>query len=347
MPPDTCCTCASLLSAVPQMSASSEKPLPDKRHLDCCGRIICGACTSTNPRFLRYCPFCQTSGRCPPQGDRPLERARSAKEEEESRVEAETDNPPPPYSASPPSSPAPCPPSPTLSPPPYTVSPSSSPPSPPRLAEREALAKEPHSRPQTKTTTSPKANAPPTPPPLSTSTAQAPPPGYILHHLRHPPHPSPDTLASLSLAYGIPSSILRAHNHIPPDADYLLAARHTLLIPTAYITTSKTPSTTTATTTTTTGQTISSLSPDPVEDPTSRARKTALRRFMVACREPDYDAARVYLEESGWNLDAAVGRYLEDVAWEKEHPCPDPSPNSGRQRRGAGRFGWFKGLVGG
>jgi hypothetical protein len=44
MAPEACCTCASLLAAVPRVSASSEKPLPDHRQLDCCGRIICGDC---------------------------------------------------------------------------------------------------------------------------------------------------------------------------------------------------------------------------------------------------------------------------------------------------------------
>lgn len=42
---EACCTCAALLAAVPRASCSSEKPLPDDRLLDCCGRIVCSDCT--------------------------------------------------------------------------------------------------------------------------------------------------------------------------------------------------------------------------------------------------------------------------------------------------------------
>ncbi|KAK0722374.1 hypothetical protein B0T26DRAFT_644203 [Lasiosphaeria miniovina] len=72
--PSFCCTCTTLLSDVPRLSAASEKPLPDNRRLeDCCGRVICGECIilsrrglccntlQKNPRFGGYCPFCQTA----------------------------------------------------------------------------------------------------------------------------------------------------------------------------------------------------------------------------------------------------------------------------------------------
>jgi hypothetical protein len=39
---ESCCTCATILSATPQYSA--EKPLPDHRRVACCSRIICGNC---------------------------------------------------------------------------------------------------------------------------------------------------------------------------------------------------------------------------------------------------------------------------------------------------------------
>ncbi|KAL2124252.1 hypothetical protein VTJ04DRAFT_617 [Mycothermus thermophilus] len=354
MLPDTCCTCASLLSAASQqISADSEKPVPNK-HLDCCGRIICGACTSTNPRFLLYCPFCQTSGRCPPQGDSrpgPLksqtrpEKAAEAKEEECRGAESDESNipAPPPYSPTaepfrdtssfPESS------SPFTSPPAYTPLPTNNP---------LSLPLPPPSPSQTK----------PQPTKEQPQPEQLPPKGYILHHLRHPPQPNPDSLTSLSLAYGVPIPVLRKHNRIPPDADYLLAARHTVLIPLAYITTKPPPpqipssssSESTATHATnadgTTPSLQLSLSPNPIDDEATRARKTALRRFMVAVREPDYDAAKVYLEDADWDVDAAVGRYLEDVAWEKAHPFPSTSfggrGDGGARSRGEGRAGWWK-----
>lgn len=170
------------------------------------------------------------------------------------------------------------------------------------------------------------------------------PPGYTIHHLRHPPHPQPDTLASLSLRYGVPVSILRQHNRLPSDADYLLAARNTLLIPTAYITG-------------TTGGSGVSLSPHPVEDAAERERKILIRRFMVACKEADYDAAVVYLEESGYDFEEAVARHREDAEWERRNPLQagqrkgrytkskTPLSKDEGSREGGGRslLSWLKG----
>lgn len=60
--PDSCCTCATLLSdtKVPY-DPESEKPLLYTRRLDCCSRDICASCQYKNPRFQSYCPFCQIS----------------------------------------------------------------------------------------------------------------------------------------------------------------------------------------------------------------------------------------------------------------------------------------------
>ncbi|KAK4242578.1 hypothetical protein C8A03DRAFT_11226 [Achaetomium macrosporum] len=267
-----CCTCATLLANAPHFSSTSEKPLPKERQLDCCGRVICGDCIYVNPRFLDYCPYCQTSGRSPllstnRTSQRPSER------------ESGPDSNPPPYSAI----------APAISPPPYTPSfprPRSSPPQP---DEKKGPVPNPDSQ-----------------------------PAYTIHHLRHPPHPEPDTIVSLSLRYGIPASVLRQHNKLPPDADYLLAARHTLLIPTAHITRRAGGGG---------GYQSSngdggglSLSPHPVEDEGERERKTAIRRWMVACKEADYDTAVVYLEESRYDFAEAIRRYWDDVAWERAHP---------------------------
>ncbi|AEO69297.1 uncharacterized protein THITE_2119533 [Thermothielavioides terrestris NRRL 8126] len=267
-----------------------------------------------NPRFLGYCPYCQTSGPAElPTAQRVRHRPR-----EESRPD--NDPPPPPYSAIAPSADRSTPPPP---PPPYTPSsplPSSlSPAPPPQPEEKEDL----------------------------TLSASSSPPGYTIHHLRHPPHPTPDTIQSLSLRYGIPAAVLRRHNNLPPDADYLLFARHTLRIPTAYITNNNTaghprqPSDSSSSSSNSDSDSTSpSLSPHPVEDAAERARKTAIRRWMVACKEADYDVAVVYLGESGWALGEAVQRYWDDVAWEREHPLIPRSKYSG----GGGRVGEKKGL---
>ncbi|KXJ97531.1 hypothetical protein Micbo1qcDRAFT_8429 [Microdochium bolleyi] len=58
---ESCCTCATLLSQTARYSISSEKPLPPNRSLECCPRVICGACIHKNPRFSTYCPYCQIS----------------------------------------------------------------------------------------------------------------------------------------------------------------------------------------------------------------------------------------------------------------------------------------------
>ncbi|KAK4123775.1 hypothetical protein N657DRAFT_572785 [Parathielavia appendiculata] len=317
-----CCTCASLLDAVPRVSSSSEKPLPDDRQLDCCGRIICGDCIHRNPRFLDYCPYCQTSGRSPLP-------SRLKQTPRESEIEPEAGSNPPPYS--------------TIaqltdttgpSPPPYTTTSSLPPPStlPPLIppSPSQVSGANPISTPKQQ--------------PKQTQVEK---PGYTIHHLRHPPHPNPDTLTSLSLQYGIPARLLLQHNRIPPDASYLLAARHTLLVPTAYCSRLFDKSND--------GNNHhhnSSLSPHPVEDEAERERKVTIRRWMVACKEWDYDTAVVYLEESGYDFAEAVRCYVEDCEWEREHPLERTGKGKGRKKgldmvagRGKGRvlLGWLKG----
>lgn len=279
----TCCTCATLLADAPHVSSISEKALPQERRLDCCSRVICGDCIYRNPRFLSYCPYCQTSGRSPllssiRTGQRPSER------------ECEPDNNPPPYSAI----------APAASPPPYTRS-SSDPPRQPDEEKEPVTVPGPDSQ-----------------------------PGYTIHHLRHPPHPDPDTIVSLSLRYGIPASVLRQHNNLAPDADYLLAARHTLLIPTAYITRRRRGGDGGGDQSSNGDGVGLSLSPHPVEDAAERERKTAIRRWMVACKEADYDTAVVYLEESGYDFAEAVRRYWDDVAWERAHPLETRMKGKGK-----------------
>jgi len=61
MSEEACCTCAALLSSIPHCDEKTEKPTIHERRLDCCGRAICARCTTDNPRFTTYCPFCQIS----------------------------------------------------------------------------------------------------------------------------------------------------------------------------------------------------------------------------------------------------------------------------------------------
>ena len=111
-----------------------------------------------------------------------------------------------------------------------------------------------------------------------------------------------DTLLGLSLAYGVPLSVLRAHNRL--HADHLLSARRTLAIPASHYR-------------------GASLSPRPVEGEEESKRKANLRRFMVRCKCADYKVATLYLEEHGWDLERAVDKWADDERWEREHPMAE------------------------
>jgi hypothetical protein len=41
---------------------------------------------------------------------------------------------------------------------------------------------------------------------------------------------------------------------------------------------------------------------------------------MVACKEPEYDVAVLYLQHADWDLERAVEGWKEDERWEREHP---------------------------
>lgn len=82
----------------------------------------------------------------------------------------------------------------------------------------------------------------------------------VLHFL----DPTRDTIASLSLRYGVPHEALRRTNGL--FADHLLAARRTLLIPGEYY------------------KGGVSLSPRPVAGEEEEIRKAKVRRWMVACK---------------------------------------------------------------
>ncbi|KJZ74097.1 hypothetical protein HIM_06546 [Hirsutella minnesotensis 3608] len=117
-----------------------------------------------------------------------------------------------------------------------------------------------------------------------------------LHFLDH----NVDTIGSLSLRYGVPAPVLRRANNI--TSDHLLLGRQTILIPAEYY------------------RAGISLSPRPVEGEEEELRKAKIRRFMTTCKVSDYDIALLYLEQSGYDLGAAVESYIEDDIWEGSHP---------------------------
>ncbi|KAH8909646.1 hypothetical protein BR93DRAFT_924627 [Coniochaeta sp. PMI_546] len=155
-------------------------------------------------------------------------------------------------------------------------------------------------------TAQPPSYTSPNPPPLSEK--QSPPPDPLLHFLNH----SLDSIPSLSLRYSVPASEIRTLNRL--TSDHLLAARRTILIPPS--SSSSTPPV--------------SLSPVPVEGEEEEIRKNKIRRWMVATKIADYDVAVLYLEQTSYNLAEAVARFLEDEAWERDHPL------DAKKRKGKG-----------
>ncbi|KAK7751618.1 hypothetical protein SLS62_006444 [Diatrype stigma] len=142
----------------------------------------------------------------------------------------------------------------------------------------------------------PKAQNPPSPPPRSEDT---------LHFLQLPD----DTVASLSLRYGVSAAALRRANRL--HSDHLLAGRRTVVIPGGG----------------------ASLSPRPVEGEAGERRARALRRWMVRCKVADYDVALLYLGQAAYDLEAAVAAYLADEAWEREHPLEGEAARRGKEKK--------------
>ncbi|EHK16668.1 uncharacterized protein TRIVIDRAFT_120125 [Trichoderma virens Gv29-8] len=117
-----------------------------------------------------------------------------------------------------------------------------------------------------------------------------------LHFLDH----DHDTVQSLSLRYGVPPAALRQRNNL--TSDHLLVGRKTILIPGEFY------------------KGGVSLSPRPVEGEEEERRKGKIRRFMTACKVADYDYAVLYMEQAGYDIDAAITAYMDDEAWERSHP---------------------------
>lgn len=102
MSEEACCTCAALLSSIPPTyDEKTEKPTIHERRLECCNRAICARCTTDNPRFTTYCPFCQISiaPSALPQGLRePPPYSESSESSIRSQITWSADERPPPYS---------------------------------------------------------------------------------------------------------------------------------------------------------------------------------------------------------------------------------------------------------
>ncbi|KAN0115096.1 hypothetical protein V8E51_004640 [Hyaloscypha variabilis] len=135
----------------------------------------------------------------------------------------------------------------------------------------------------------------------------------VLHFLDH----EHDTLASLSLRYGVPISALRRANNI--TSDHLLLARRTIIIPGEFY------------------KAGISLSPRPIEGEEEERRRAIVRRWMVACKVAEYDVALLYLKEVDYDLEAAIEAYKDDERWEKEHPIEANVKGKGKTRNDVGR----------
>lgn len=119
----------------------------------------------------------------------------------------------------------------------------------------------------------------------------------VLHFLNH----NHDSIASLSLRYGVPTGVLRRVNNI--NSDHLLLGRKTVIIPGEYY------------------RSGVSLSPSPIDGEEEELRKGKIRRFMVACKVSEYDVAVLYLEQTEYDLEAAIVAYIADEEWEAGHPA--------------------------
>ncbi|OAA32910.1 hypothetical protein AAL_00375 [Moelleriella libera RCEF 2490] len=132
-----------------------------------------------------------------------------------------------------------------------------------------------------------------------------------LHFLDH----DRDSITSLSFRYGVPAAALRRANNI--TSDHLLSGRKAISIPGRYY------------------KGGISLSPRPILGEEEELRRAKIRRFMTSCKVSDYDAAVLYLEQSGYSLDESVEAYLEDEAWERDHVRGSvPHKGSTAQNRG-------------
>lgn len=138
-----------------------------------------------------------------------------------------------------------------------------------------------------------------------------------LHFLNH----AHDSIPSLSLRYGVPAFALRRANNIA--SDHLILGRRTVIIPGEFY------------------KGGVSLSPRPIEGEEEEARKSKIRRWMVACKVHEYDVAVLYLEQANYNLDMATEAFLADEEWERAHPVEAVGKGKRATKRASGRNAYW------
>ncbi|KAI1467220.1 uncharacterized protein F4812DRAFT_53635 [Daldinia caldariorum] len=139
-----------------------------------------------------------------------------------------------------------------------------------------------------------------------------------LHFLNH----EHDTITSLSLRYGVPAPVLRRTNKI--TSDHLILGRRTILIPGEYY------------------KGGVSLSPRPVEGEEEEARKSKIRRWMMACKVHEYDVAVLYLEQAGYDLEMATEAFFADEEWEQTHPVETAGRGKGIARQANSKSSYWR-----
>jgi len=264
MDEEACCTCAALLSSIPPTyDEKTEKPTVHERRLECCDRAICARCTTDNPRFATYCPFCQVS-----------------------------------------------------------ITPS---PLPQGLRDPPSYSPPPEGGVWAQSTLDPKAGPPPYTERVSVdSTLEK--TGSAGQDVLHFVDPTNDSINLLSIRYGVPANALRRTNGL--YSDHLLAARRTILIPWEFY------------------KGGVSLSPRPLEGEEEEARKSKVRKWMVACKVAEYDLALLYLKQSDYDLETAIEAFKADEQWEREHPLDASSKGKGKVRTSRFRSSGSGGLTG-
>jgi len=113
-----------------------------------------------------------------------------------------------------------------------------------------------------------------------------------------------DTVAGLSLHYGVPLPVLRSHNRLFTDS--LLSARQAISIPAGY---------------------FPGASASPAAEEGSDG-KALVKRFQVRTKCVDVKMAEAYLDSASGGFEGAVTQYLEDEGWVREQ--------EERERRGKG-----------
>lgn len=144
----------------------------------------------------------------------------------------------------------------------------------------------------------------PSPPPYSTDAPRTINPSDSLIHYLLPN----DSVISISFQYSIPSNIIRSHNRLYSDS--LLAGRNFILIPRDWY-----------------------IGPSHSPNPVQSEEENALKRFQIRTKCVEYDIAKVYLDESGWDLERAVEKWTADERWEAAN-----GETSSRVRNGKARL---------